>query len=146
MKNQGSEGARGGRQTGVEGPRSSSRGNAHPGQGAEGARKRAQGHGQGFEGSSSKKDNSKDVTLGEGLEMGSVHSAHKKGLVHGQGAKQAASVAPSGMSDHDTLRHGSRPQPEKVNNIPTEDKGTQKKAYGFNKRSEQGGAEKEGGY
>jgi hypothetical protein len=126
MKSQAKEGPKGGRMVAEAGARS--------------------GRSTGSEGVRGGKDNESTVRLGEGLEVGSAHSAHKKGLVHGLGAKQAASVAPGGESDHETLRHGSRPQPSKVNNIPTLDKGTQKKARGFNVRSENGGAEKEGGW
>ncbi len=111
------QGARGGRSTGSEGAR------AHAG-----------------------KDHEKYIKLAEGLEHGAVHETHKKGLVNGLGGKQAASVTPSGESDHETLRHGSRPQSEKVNNIPTLNKDTVKKARGFNVRSENGSAEKEGGW
>jgi hypothetical protein len=126
MKSQVKEGPKGGRSVAEQGARG--------------------GRATGSEGARAGKSNEGDVKLGEGLAVGSVHSAHKKGLVHGLGAKQAASVAPSGESDHETLRHGSRPQPVKVNNIPTLDKGTVKKARGFNVRSENGGAEKEGGW
>ncbi len=128
MKSQVKEGPKGGRsvaEQGARGGRST---------GSEGARAHAS------------KSHEKDVKLAEGLEHGSVHGAHKKGLVHGLGGKQAASVAPSGESDHETLRHGSKPQPGKVNNIPTLNKDTVKKARGFNVRSENGGAEKEGGW
>jgi len=59
-----------------------------------------------------------DMKYGAGLEVGSAHPAHKKGLVHGLGNTDGASDAPSGESNHETLRHGSRPKPEKVNNIP----------------------------
>lgn len=139
MKSQGNEGAHGGRKTTPEGPRG-----GRAGQAAEGSRGGRAG--QGVEGSRSTKDPMRDVALGEGLEMGAVHSAHKKGIVNGLGGKQAASPAPSGESDHETLRHGKKPQPEKVVNVAKHDKETLAKARMFAERSEAGNAEKEGGW
>ncbi len=87
-----------------------------------------------------------DVALGEGLEIGSAHPAHKKGFVHGLGNHQGKEDAPAGEGSQETRRHGKKPMPEKVNNMAPMDHGTQKKAYGFTKRSQEGGAEKEGGW
>jgi hypothetical protein len=88
-----------------------------------------------------------DVTLGEGLEIGSVHPAHIKGVTNSLGNHQAKDVAPSGESDHETLRHGKKPQPEKVLHAPMPmNPGTLAKARMFNDRSVKGGAEKEGGW
>lgn len=87
-----------------------------------------------------------DVALGEGLEIGSVHSAHKKGLVHGLGNHQGANDAPMAESNVETLRHGKAPKPGKVNNMAPMNMGVQKKAHGFNERSQNGGAEKDGGW
>lgn len=126
MKSQAKEGPKGGRMV-VE-------------QGAHGGRM------TGSEGIRASKDNMPDVKLGEGLEMGSVHKAHKKGLVNGLGGKQAMSPANSGESDHETLRHGSKPKPESVQNAPKHNQDVLKRARMFNVRSEQGGAEKEGGW
>ena len=126
MKSQVKEGPKGGHMVAAEG--------------AKGGRQ------SGSEGARGGKDHESTVKLGEGLEIGSVHSAHKKGMVNGLGGKQAASEAPSGMSDHETLRHGSKPQPEKVNNVAPMNKDARKKAHGFNERSQNGGAEKEGGW
>jgi len=100
----------------------------------------------GKEGTSGESMHDQDVKLGEGLAIGSVHSAHKKGLVNGLGGKQAMSPANSGESDHETLRHGNKPKPESVQNVAPVNKEARKKAHGFNVRSEQGGAEKEGGW
>lgn len=126
MKSQVKEGPRGGRMVAAEG--------------AKGGRQ------TGSEGTRGGKDNESTVKLGEGLEIGSVHSAHKKGMVNGLGGKQGSNDAPNGESDHETLRHGNRPKSEAVRNTAAEDKGAQKKAHGFNERSIAGNAEKEGGY
>jgi hypothetical protein len=126
MKSQAKEGPKGGRMVAEQGARG--------------------GRSTGSEGIRGGKDHESTVRLGEGLEVGSVHSAHKKGLVNGLGAKQAASVAPGGESDHETLRHGKKPQPEKVTYLAPLNKAVQKKAHGFNERSQNGGAEKEGGW
>ena len=127
MKNQVKEGPRGGRS----------------GQTSEGARG---GRASGSEGSRGGKDHEATIKLGEGLAVGSVHSAHKKGIVNGLGGKQAESAAPSGESDHETLRHGRKPKPEAVQNVAPMDMKAQKKAHGFNERSIAGNAEKEGGW
>jgi hypothetical protein len=125
MKSQVKEGPKGGRAVAEQGARG--------------------GRATGSEGARGGKDHEAYVKLGEGLEVGSVHSAHKKGMVNGLGGKQAVSAANSGESDHETLRHGSKPKPEAVKHA-VEDKGAQKKAHGFNERSIAGNAEKEGGY
>jgi len=88
-----------------------------------------------------------DVALGEGLEIGSVHTAHKKGLVNGLGnGKQGQEWAPAGEGSQETRRYGKKPQPVKVNNTPSLDKSVRDKAFNFTKRSQEGGAEKEGGW
>ncbi len=88
-----------------------------------------------------------DVALGEGLEIGSVHPAHIKGVTNSLGNHQGSNDAPSGESNHETLRHGKAPKPEKVLHAPMPmNQGTLAKARKFNVRSEQGGAEKEGGW
>lgn len=90
------------------------------------------------------KSHEADVKLGEGLEIGAVHAAHKKGITK-PGNTQAAHTPTKGMSDHETLRNDSRPKVEDVKQAPHNSK-VQAKAHGFNVRSEQGGAEKEGGW
>lgn len=126
MKSQVKEGPKGGRMVAAEG--------------AKGGRM------TGSEGARGGKDHEEYVKLGEGLEVGSVHHAHKKGMVNGLGGKQGMDDAPSGESDHETLRHGRKPKPEAVKSMAAEDKNAQKKAHGFNERSQNGGAEKEGGW
>jgi hypothetical protein len=92
------------------------------------------------------KSHEADVKLGEGLEIGAVHPAHKKGLVNHLGNHQAESVPAKGMSDHEALGHGIKPKPEMVTYPAHLDAKAQKKAHGFNERSQNGGAEKEGGW
>jgi hypothetical protein len=88
-----------------------------------------------------------DVTLGEGLEIGSVHPAHIKGVTNSLGNHQGKDDAPAGEGSQETRRHGKKPQPEKVKHAPMPlNPGTLAKARMFNKRSEEGGAEKEGGW
>ena len=124
MKSQVKEGPKGGRMVAAEGAKG--------------------GRSTGSEGARGGKDHESTVRLGEGLEVGSVHSAHKKGMVNGLGGKQGSNDAPSGESNHETLRHSNRPKPESVRHV-MEDKGAQKKAHGFNERSIAGNANKEGG-
>jgi hypothetical protein len=76
------------------------------------------------------------------LRSGSLPSM--TGLV-AHGLKQGANDAPSGESNHETLRHGSRPQPEKVRDVK-HDQGALSKARMFNDRSIKGGADPMGGY
>lgn len=88
-----------------------------------------------------------DVALGEGLEIGSVHPAHIKGVTNSLGNHQGSNDAPSGESNHETLRHGKRPKPEKVTHAPMPfNQGTLAKARKFTDRSVAGNAEKEGGW
>ena len=89
-----------------------------------------------------------DVALGEGLEIGSVHPAHIKGVANSLGNHQGPEgPGPTGESNHETLRHGKKPSPEKVKHAPMPmNQGTLAKARMFTKRSEEGGAEKEGGW
>jgi hypothetical protein len=97
------------------------------------------------EGSRGGKNHERDIKLAEGLEHGSAYPAHKKGLVSGLGGKQAGSPANSGESNHESLRTGSKPSPEKVMGAPM-NASARKKAHGFNERSIAGNAEKEGGW
>jgi len=53
--------------------------------------------------------------------------------------------APSGESNHETRRFGNKPAAEKVRHAKL-DTSVQKKAHGFNERSQKGGAEKGGGW
>jgi hypothetical protein len=61
------------------------------------------------------------------------------------GATQATGKAPSGESNHESLRFGSKPSAEKVKPV-SHDKATLSRARMLNVRSEKGGAEKGGGW
>jgi len=88
------------------------------------------------------KSHEADVKLGEGLAMGAVHLAHKKGIRH-PGNHEGMNDKPRGMSDSEAL--GGKHQHHKVA-IEAPMSKVQKKAHGFNERSQMGGAEKEGGW
>lgn len=92
------------------------------------------------------KSHEKDIKHGEGLAIGSTYPSHKKGLVNGLGNHQGSNDTPKAESNVETLRHGKTPKPEGVQNRATHDKAAQKRAYDFNVRSQQGGAEKGGGW
>ena len=74
----------------------------------------------------------------EALRKGSMPMGN--GGKEASGNKQAASVMTKSESNHETLRHGSKPQPEKVIHPAPMDKKARAKAHGFNMRSENGGA------
>lgn len=92
------------------------------------------------------KSHEKDIKLAEGLAIGSVHPAHKKGMVNGLGNHQGSNDAPKAESNTETLRHGSRPKPEGVQHKAPMNAATQKRAHSLNERSQNGGAEKGGGW
>lgn len=79
----------------------------------------------------------------EALRSGSMPTGN--GGKKAAGNRQAESEAPSGESNHETLRHGSKPKPEAVREAQ-HDKAAQKRAHGFNERSQNGGANPNGGY
>ncbi len=84
------------------------------------------------------KSNGPETTLRSGsLPSGNSLSAH--------GLSQGKNDAPSGESNHETLRHGNRPQAEKVKSVKHNQE-TLSRARMLNCRSEKGGAEKNGGY
>lgn len=92
------------------------------------------------------KSHEKDIKHGEGLAIGSTYPSHKKGLVNSLGNHQGSNDAPKAESNTETLRHGKTPKPEGVQSRPTPNTTTQKRAHGFNERSQNGGAEKGGGW
>lgn len=61
------------------------------------------------------------------------------------GLREGVDDAPSGESNHETLRHGKKPKSEAVRHAQ-HDPSAQKRAHAFNERSQNGGAEKEGGW
>jgi hypothetical protein len=61
------------------------------------------------------------------------------------GNKQGSNDTPMAESNTETLRHGKAPKPEMVKHA-AHNPATQKRAQMFNERSENGGAEKNGGY
>lgn len=89
------------------------------------------------------KSHEADVKLGEGLEIGSVHSAHVKGIKH-PGNHEGSNDKPKAMSDTDAL--GSNKGKREKAAIEAPMSSVQKKAHGFNERSQNGNAEKMGGY
>lgn len=62
-----------------------------------------------------------------------------KGNNFKNGNKQTKHTPSHGMSDHETLRNSGRPSPEVVP-VEAPQSGVQKKAFKYNLRSEQGGA------
>src|SRR5579859_466531 len=93
----------------------------------EGARKRA-------------KSNHPEATLRSGSLPGAVAVPNSLGL------KQGKNDAPSGESNHETLRHGKTPQAESVRSRAAHNPETLRRARMLNNRSESGGAEKGGGW
>ena len=90
------------------------------------------------------KEHLHDIKYGEGLEVGAVHPAHHDGYpLSGLGNSDGASDAPSGESNHETQRHGSRPKPEKAVNKPKEVTGLSQAAKAKMEKARKGdGAEK----
>lgn len=63
--------------------------------------------------------------------------------IRANGATQGTTqVTRDSQSNHETLRHGSKPKPEAVEHCATEDPSCLSKARKYNERSENGGAEK----
>ncbi len=118
-----------------------------PGQAMEGAHSCEKSHEQGMEGARGGKNHEMDIKIAEGLEHGSVHPSHKKGIMAGgnRDAKETTTTSDGG-SDLETLRQGNKPGSERAVVVATENPGCLKKARMFNERSENGGAEKEGGW
>jgi hypothetical protein len=61
------------------------------------------------------------------------------------GLHEGTDKAPNGEGSHETLRHNNKPSPEKVKPV-SHDKATLSRARMLNERSENGGAEKGGGW
>ena len=114
-----------------------SMGGRHGAQVMEGARGGRHGA-QVTEGTRGGKSNGPETTLRNGSKPnGNSLSAH--------GLKEGSDKAPTGESNHETLRHGNKPAAERVRQA-SHDQGALKKARMFNDRSIKGGAEKGGGW
>ena len=85
------------------------------------------------------KEHQHDIKVGEGLDS-EAHPAHKLGIAAG-GNKQNEDDAPTGESNHETLRHNSRPKPEAVAIVAKEDPDCLAKARKYAHRSEHGGSD-----
>lgn len=81
----------------------------------------------------------------ETLRKGNMPSGNAGLKAAGESQAETENTTSDGGSNLETLRQGNKPQPEKVREVKF-DQECLKKARMFNERSENGGAEKEGGY
>ncbi len=114
------------------------RGNFHGSQASEGA---MGGNTPGKEGHrATGKSNHHEATLRSGSMPKAVAVPNKLGLY------EPTDPMPSGESDHETLRAGKKPKAERAVSHAKHSPESLKRARMLNVRSEQGGAEKEGGW
>lgn len=89
------------------------------------------------------KEHLHDVTVGEGLEVGAAHPAHKHHhtAVPPFGAKQGNESIETGEGNQETRRHNSKPGAEVVQQVAKESPECLARARKYAARSEHGGAE-----